>query len=215
MIILWKPQAVPDCDWHRYCHCWKKQAAVAREEVLTRPLTDRDQRQVWDCINELPGRLVAWVRPEFIPLPSFFDELDYLRHENQYIVVQQRYDAVYSPGFNEPTKWTPNGVSRALVVFQFTGQSAFTLPPSARVKDLWGWLARTSPRIYHTPQRFSGQDGQATSRSRLGVTVVDPFLGAPYGTAGRIITGGAKPVEVTQQLAHWRDLVNYWELWTR
>lgn len=216
MILLWRDPKIPEFYWEAYAHAWRRAGAEAGEAVLSRRLDDTLIRHEWDLVNTRPGRYTIWVRPEFIPFPSFFDELDLFREENQLVVALQAYDAAFNPNQEVPYKWTPNGVLNSLVVFQLTGQTTVTLPPSTRT-DPFVWLSRTSQRyIYKVPQRYAGSKQRGiTTRSTLGEVVYSPFGTNQAVGFGKLITGGQLVGMKQRQFETWENLLRSWEIWLK
>jgi hypothetical protein len=87
MILIWKPREIARRDFLQYKHCWARLARKWGEEVVSADLTDSEQNSWWDRVNSTPGRFVIWVRPEFVPLPAFSDEVDVYREEGQLIIL--------------------------------------------------------------------------------------------------------------------------------
>lgn len=213
MIQLFRPLGIHARDFQAYAHCWRRFGERNNEAVVVSQPTEHDFRQAWDRVNCTNGTRIVWSMPHFMPLPSFFDELDYLRGEGQLIVLLRRYDAVFELGQDRPCEWRENGISRALVVFQLSGQNDWVLPPARKI-DTWKWLSRThNGRVYHVPQRYSGDPTKGPAmRSNLGV-VVGECWGSYLGAFGRTVDGVG--LEHTRSLRYWRDLIEGWEMWLR
>lgn len=179
---------------------------------MVRDISERALSQQWDTVNIAAGRLVAWVRPTFVPAISFFDELDYALAEKFRVVTLQRYDATFQPGQPQPQRWEPRGISKALVVFQLAGQKRLTLPPAARVRNRWKWLAeRRRASILAVSQRYA--PGPAT-RSTLGTVLAECWDGNS-GAFGSLVTGDRRWFDKTSLREKWRELVEGWELYLR
>jgi len=209
MILVWRPHGIAQRDFRQYVHNWERFTHAAGEEVVTDQLSDRQQNLQWDRVNITPGRRVVWVRPEFIPYPSFFDELDLYQEDAQLVVVLRAYDGLFNLGKDKPALWEPGSVSHSFAAFQLGGQRRWTLPPSSKVEP-WEWLAKTArSNVYRLPQTYSGnRERGACSRSVLGEVVMSPWGPRSFG---RLTTGGANWVDPERQLRTWRGMVDGWE----
>lgn len=207
MITVWKPANMFDCDFSQYRHGWTGLAAKMRETVVEKPWRPDEIQRAWDNINVTPGRFVIWVRPEFIPLPAFADELDVYRDENQLIIVQQRYRGVFQLRQKMPSEWTPDGVSPHLVVFQMTGQQKCKLPLFSKC-EAWKWLSKKRSWVLPLKQRWLDLGGAAATRSVLGDTFVSPW---EPDTAGTLVTGDSRWWSPVSQLHAWREQVQAWQ----
>lgn len=205
MIVLWRPAGMSDEHHAYWTWCWRKAAEKQRETITQDTWDGSAVMRQWDRVNTTHGRCVIWARPEFIPSPALFDELDYLRREEQLVVTVSRYSAAFVAGYESPVQWVPKGVDGSLVVFQLSGQSEALLPPSHH-QDIWEWLSEERPFVYHTPQRFSGDHGLGAwaSRSVLGEIVYSPFSQPPPGA----------PWTHEKQLALWHERMKAWTIWS-
>lgn len=208
MIFILRPPIAPQHDFQRYCHCWDKMGRAWGEPVSVVDDTESAESQLVAKINQIPGRWVVLVRPQFIPSLTFRQELDLYRDEKQLVICLQDYEGVWQLKHEHPCQWEPKGVSRTLAVFQLTGQHKWKVPTRA-VPDIWKWLGST-PRgnVYRVPQQFAGMEGCAFTVSKLGTVV----LGLWGGTgSGRLITGDRRFLDPQHQLAAWRAHVEAWE----
>jgi len=134
MILLWRPRSIATSTWRRYSRLWFRFAASTGEAVQTRDISAQALRQEWDRVNITPGRMVAWVKPTFIPTPEFFDELDHYLDEG-YRVVAQTLDGQ---------------LDQNLLVFQLAGQTELALPTSGETEPE-AYLMRDARHILRLP----------------------------------------------------------------
>lgn len=206
MILLWRPANIFDCDFGQWRHGWTQLAARMKEAVVERPWRPDEIQRAWDRINITPGRYVIWVRPEFIPLPAFADELDVYRNEGQLLITLQKYRGVFELRHKMPCQWEPDGVSPHLVVFQLTGQQDRTLPAFSKI-EVWKWLTKRRSWVLPLKQRWMEIGGAAATRSILGDTFVSPW---EPDTAGTLVTGASRWWSPPAQLHAWREQVQAW-----
>lgn len=215
MIVLFRPQFIPDMDFDRLAHCWMRQGELVSEPVVIQELTSHSLDVAWDNVMQTPGRMVVWALPHFIPDPTFFEELDLYLDEQFRLVLLRNYEAVFQPGADRPHIWRPDGtVSSGLVVFQLNGQRRFSLPRSQRIPDYWDWLAKKeSKAILRLPQRYCGLPTTGPmARSNLGTLVPDCWSGSE-GVFGRVVTGDMRWYSKQQLRRHYLNRLESWELW--
>lgn len=214
MVVVFRPLAMRRDWFSRYCHLWRKQAAVAKEFIVRRDLTDWDLRQAWDQVNITPGRAVIWVSPSFIPHTSFFDELDHFRDEKCLIVAQKRYKAVFQPKADVPAIWEAEGLADFPIVFQLSGQRKFELPPASSLRSgpITALEKLTSRGLLSLDQYFVGNRDIPMIRSSLGLTLPECWTGK-YGRFGRLITGTDRVYATARMLRNWTERIDAWETW--
>jgi hypothetical protein len=213
MITVLRPSGIGTYQLRQYCHHVAKLAELDKEAIQVRPLSGWDIRSEWDRVNVTPGRLVAWLTPNFLPRRNFFQELDYLRTEECLVVTLRQYDALYQPGADLPAL-QPSGLCPFPLIFQLTGQNKIQLPPYSRlIRGHLPWLQKAArPTVVTLDQYFMGSGDCPVLRSALGDLLPDCWSGST-GVFGRVISGGQKTFEKDTVRQYWNERMESRELW--
>jgi hypothetical protein len=168
MIVILRPNAMGDGRLSWYKDAWTGFARRNGEEVMSTLDTGENEKRLLEDANRTNGRLVV-VRPEFIPSPTFFRELDYMREEGILIVLLKKAKMYFNPGENQPYRSITTGLDKSLMVFQLAGQTRRTAPP----RITGAWLERKRAMyILRLKQGFLGDsDIGASTRSQLGEVI--------------------------------------------
>lgn len=211
MIILWDV-GIPSALMAQYGHLWTRAGEKAGEEVCILPYTPQNERREVKRVNYYHGKRVIFVRPELIPFPSFFEELDYYRAEDQLVVAVKKYNATFKQKQEIPVKWEENGVSNTLLVFQVAGQKEFTVPEN---EDIWEWLEKKNRSwVYKIDSSFAGDRYSGISmRNILGSIIYSPFGTGSKKAYGKLITGEQRYTSRAKQSALWRAGLEGWSIW--
>jgi hypothetical protein len=211
MIVLWQTN-ISDRAMDEYRHVWTRFAAAHGEPVMVLPHTEFNERREFASINHKNGRMVAFIKPSFIPSPAFFDELDYLWEAGVHIIVPQSYKAIFNPGEDRPYKWTSTGTSHEYVIFQLAGQEELIVPPTLN----WKYLENKQlDAIYRVPQNYYGDVVRGASlRSNLGEVVPGAFGPAGLRAMGHVVTGGQRWYTQNKQRSLWKAGVEAWAIYT-
>ena len=213
MIVVWEI-GIPSARAIEYRHLWTRMAAKHGEMVFSLPYSRFNEQREFNRVNHLNQQRAVFVKPNVIPFPSFFDELDYLREQDQLVVTIPKYTATFELGNDQPIKWEPDGLSQDLVVFQIAGQSNFMLPET---RDVWKWLEKSRDgRIYRLPSNYCGSvDRGASVRNNLCEMIYAPFSSGSRTTLGKMITGGQKWYSRDKQFKLWDAGMSGWNIWEK
>jgi len=128
---------------------------------------DNEKRLLEDA-NRTNGRLII-VRPEFIPSPTFFQELDYMREQGILIVLLKKSRMYFNPGESQPYRQIDDGLDKSLMVFQLAGQTRHTVPP--KITEEWLEKKRAMYILRLAQGFLGGSDVGASTRSQLGEVI--------------------------------------------
>lgn len=210
MIYLLKPRGVQDCYYKQALENWTQQAQQWNTPIESMEYTSQELRRIWDSANHRSDRVVL-ATPFFIPVPSMWQELDYLQREKQYIVVLQDYMPKWNMGL-KMIGWEPNGVLHDLIVFQLAGQQRQRVPLSS-VSPIWTHLEEArQPWIYRVP---GNRPTRWSIRSNLGEVFKDCFSNptVPVLTWGKNVLGRPYFIRKAEVLEQWREAQAGWHLW--
>lgn len=193
-------------------HCWHKQAAKWHTPLLEVKYTPREVARIWDMSCFGNERIII-ASPLFVPLPSAWDELEYLRGEKQLLVGLKEYDPVWTLK-HTAQDWDECGLSRHCLVLQLAGQTKITLPPSTKIGSVFKWSYK-SPRstVYNMDGYHSGR---LSVRYRVGEVYRDPF--GPGGESrawGRDILDRPRMYTKKQCYNEWASALEGWSKWLK
>jgi len=175
---------------------------------------DNEKRLLEDA-NRTNGRLII-VRPEFIPSPTFFQELDYMREQGILIVLLKKSRMYFNPGESQPYRQIDDGLDKSLMVFQLAGQTKFTVPHKINEQ----WLEKKRAMfITRLEQGFLGDSHCGVStRSQLGEVVPGVAGTGAIVEMGCFDIGGTRIFPRASQLKLWRaavEALSTWHKWKR
>ena len=210
MIVVWNT-GISNSTIARYAHLWKKMGRRRVEDVIILPYSRQRRDEELRRANSYNRRYVILVRPEFIPSPAFFDELDFLYSQKQYVVIPGTYTGLFEFNTDLPVEWGLKGICDAFIALQLSAQHKFTLPN----KYIWEWFKKTnSSSVYKIPSRFVGsRELGAAMRNTLGEIIFNPFNKSNSVSFGKVITGGDKWYSKKTQNKMWENAISGWELW--
>jgi len=190
----------------------RKLAHSVGEEVCVLEDTPQNVTRLFDGANYVNGRTIL-LRPTFIPLPSFFDELDYYYNQGVFVITPQAYRAVFNPGETTPYKMAPHGIGHDFAVIQVMGQSNYILPRGAH----WDYLEKKECNaIYRIESRFYGDFEQGVSiRSSLGDIIPGTGKGGQITFLGRDGIGGDTTVCRNTQKRLARAAIEALRIWLK
>lgn len=211
MIVLSVPRNVPDWDRQNVQHVWTKQAALWGTDLIVQDHTARELALWWDRANGLNERLM-FVSPLFVPLPSAWEELDYLRKEDQLVVALKDYDPVWTLDKTVQT-WVERDLSPHCLVLQLAGQTRVLLPASTHIGPIMSWLERsTRSTVYRAPGYYAGP--RQAVRYRIGEVFRDPFgPGGDNRAWGTDVLGRTNWFTKREAYQQWVEAVAGWGKW--
>lgn len=211
MIVLSVPRNVPDWDRQNAQHVWTRQAELWGTELVVQDHTARELALWWDRANDLNERLMI-VTPLFVPLPSAWEELNYLRSEDQLVVALNDYDPVWTLD-KTVHEWPERGLTPHCIILQVAGQRQVTLPPSTHIGPILAWLESTQrSTVYRAPGYYAGP--RWAVRYRIGEVFRDPF--GPGGDSrawGTDVLGRVNWFRKAEVYEQWCAAMEGWGKW--
>ena len=210
MIVIMNPPHVGDGRVGRLRDAWTCFARRHGETVMVCALTPQNERRILSGANRTNGRLIV-VRPNFIPSPSFFNELDYHRENGILVTLVYKDHMYFNPGESLPYKYVKKGIDNSVMVFQLSGQDKFTVPEN--ISERWLW-EKKSPRILRLRQSFVGDSALgASTRSDIGEIIPGIDKQSPVVNMGCFCVGGNLHYPKEVQMKLWDAAVEAMSIW--
>lgn len=212
MIVILQPPTLSDSRLAFYKDAWTAFARRNGEEVMSTALTRENEDRLLSDASRTNGRLIL-VRPEFLPSPTFFGELDYMREQGILVVLLKEYRMYFNPGEELPYKKIAKGLDNNLMVFQLAGQEKIVTPP--RITRQWLEKKRAM-YIARLSQGFLGgsKDG-ASTRSSLGEVIPGVCRTGSIVKMGCFCVGGDLHYARSTQIELWTASVRAMATWSK
>jgi len=212
MIVILNPPQVGNGRVGKLKDAWTGFSRKHGETVMECADTRLNERRILNGANRTHDRLVV-TRPGFIPSPSFFEELDYLREQGIYVVLMKRKKHYFNPGETRPYKSIDDGIFNDVAVFQLGGQDKFLLPENID----FHWLAtRRRMEIIRLNSMFLGSSERGGTHGSIIGEVVPGIDGRAQAVhMGCFNMGGDLHYPKSVQMRLWDGGVEAMSIWGR